>query len=292
MAVYLFGALRSPDGQWDGFAIWNSKARLWLYHDPLDVLSISALPHKDYPPLLSAVIYHGYRLFGDVQTVPIAVHGAVFAGLLWLLRKRLLTLALVGAVVLPYSVTQFADLTLALCFLGAVVAYRHKRPLWVGFALGCGILVKNEGALMALVFVGLWTVSTRRLPWRTIAVILPFVACLLFYRQAVPEANDIMGSSGILERLTDVSRFGVMVPHLISTSLGFGGGALGILVFVLWLDRRRIRPTLPLVAVALILAGYIGIYAITPHDVVWHIVNSWDRLLLQVFPVAVYELTR
>lgn len=292
MVAYIVGAIQSPDGQWDGFAIWNAKARLWLYHDPLEVLRVSLLPHKDYPPLLSLVIYHGYLVFGDVQTVPIVVHGAVFAGLLWMLRYRLWTLAIVGAVALPYSVTMFADLTLALCFLGAVIAYRHERPLWVGFALGCGVLVKNEGSLMALVFVGVWIVSARRIPYRTLLVLAPFVVCLLLYRQVVPEQNDIMGSSGMLERLTDVSRYGVILPMLISMSLGFGGGAFGVLGAVLWLQRRRVRVSMPLVTVALILVGYVGIYAITPHDVAWHIGNSWDRLLLQLWPVAVYELFR
>lgn len=130
------------------------------------------------------------------------------------------------------------------------------------------------------------------LPYRTLLVLAPFVACLLLYRQAVPEANDVMGSSGILERLTDTSRYGVMLPLLISMTLSFGGGAFGVLGAALWLQRRRVRVSVPLIAVALVLAGYIGIYAITPHDVVWHVTNSFDRLLLQLFPVAVYELMR
>ena len=47
-----------------------------------------------------------------------------------------------------------------------------------------------------------------------------------------------------------------------------------------------------MVTVALVLAGYVLIYAATPHDVVWHVTNSWDRLLMQVFPVVVYEVTQ
>ena len=130
------------------------------------------------------------------------------------------------------------------------------------------------------------------LPWRTLAVLAPFAVCLLLYRQAVPEANDIMGSSGILERLTDGTRYAVMLPMLISMALGFGGCAFGVLGAALWLQRRRVRVTMSLVAVALILAGYVGVYAITPHDIAWHVGSSFDRLLLQLWPAAVYELTR
>ena len=292
MVAYTIAALRTPYGAWDAWAIWNSKARLWLYHDPLLVLQISALPHKDYPPLLSLVVMHGYRVFGDVVTVPIAVHGAVYAGLLCLMRARLWALVLVGAVALPYATTQYADLPLALAFLGAVVAYRHDRPLWTGFALGCGLLIKNEGALIAVAFVSVWIVSTRRIHWKALAVILPFVVCLLLYRQVANETNDVIGASGTLERLTDLTRYGVMLPLLIGGVLTFGGGAFAVLGAALLIERRRVTVTVPLIAVALVLAGYVAVYAITPHDVAWHVGSSWDRLLLHLFPVIVYELTR
>jgi hypothetical protein len=154
------------------------------------------------------------------------------------------------------------------------------------------LLVKNEGALMALVFVGVWIASTHRIPLKMLLVLAPFVVCLLLYRQVVPEANDIMGASGILERLTDGTRYAVMLPMLITMALGFGGGAFGVLGAALWLQRRRVRASVPLIAVALVLAGYVGVYAITPHDVAWHVGSSFDRLLLQLWPVAVYEITR
>jgi hypothetical protein len=291
LVAYTIAALRTPYGAWDAWAIWNSKARLFLYHDPLLVLQISALPHKDYPPLLSLVVMYGYRVFGDVLTVPIVVHGAVYAGLLWLMRARLWPLALVGAVALVYAPTQYADLPLAVCFLGAAVAYRHDKPLWVGFALGCGMLIKNEGALIAVAFYAVWIVSTRHIHWKALAVTLPFAVCLLLYRQVANETNDVIGAGGILDRLTDLTRYPIMIPLLIGGVLTFGGGAFAVLGAALWIERKPITVSVPLLAAVVVGLGYVAIYAITPHDVAWHVLSSWDRLLLHVFPVIVYELT-
>lgn len=292
MVAYVLIALRTPHGQWDGWAIWNSKARLFYYNDPLLVLQISGLPHKDYPPLLSLVVTYGYRLFGDTPLVPIIIHGAVLVGVLWLSRLRLWALVIVGAVAVAYAPTQFADLPLALCFLGAVVAYRHDKPLWVGFALGCGMLIKNEGALIAAVFIGVWVVSTHRIPWKTLAVLAPFLICLVLYKSVVNVSNDIVGSSGAFDRLTDLSRYPVMIPLLISGLVDFGGGALLVLVAGIFLQQKPVKVSLPLFVSAIVFMGYVGIYAITPADLIWHIGSSWDRLLLQLFPVTVYELTR
>lgn len=160
LALYIICAIRTPYGQWDAWATWNATARLLLYNKAADVYQFAGLGHKDYPPLWYLIVLWGYRLFGDTPAVPIALHGMVYVALLWLVRRPLWTLAIVGMVALPYAVIQYADLPLALTFLGAVVAYRNGRPLWVGFALGCGLLIKNEGALIAAAFFAVW-ISAR-----------------------------------------------------------------------------------------------------------------------------------
>ena len=291
--VYLWAAVnRVPHGTWDAWAIWNGTARLLAYNDVLTVWREAALPHADYPPLLPLLVAGGYRLMGGYTVaVPILLHGAVYAGVLWLLRAKVWVLCLVGAVCLPYALIQFADLPLALCFLGAVVAYRTGCDVWVGVALGVGVLVKNEGLLMAVVFMAVWLAWERRVPWKAFLGLLPFVALLVIFRLLVPVPNDVVGAAGGVERLLDGERWATLVPLLVQGVLGFGTGALWVLAVGLWLSKGQVRATMPLAAVALILMGYVLIYAVTPHDVVWHVTNSWDRLLLQVFPVVVYEVT-
>jgi hypothetical protein len=165
----LVAVFRVPYGIWDAWANWNATARLLYYNDAMEVFRLSALSHKDYPPLVYLAVLWGYRLLGDTPLVPIALHGMVYAVLLWLVRKPLWVLAIVGIVTLPYAVYQYADLPLALAFLSAVVAYRHGKPLWVGVALGCGLLLKNEGALIAACFFAVW-VGARAMSLRGNAV--------------------------------------------------------------------------------------------------------------------------
>lgn len=157
--VALFAVLaitRVPYGQWDAWATWNALARLLYYHDAGDVFRYSIVFHKDYPPLLYLTVLNGFRVFGDTVLVPIALQGAVFAALLWLVRKPTWALLIVGVVAMRYALMQYADLPLALAFLCAVVAWRRDRPLWVGAALGVGLLLKNEGALIAACFFAVW----------------------------------------------------------------------------------------------------------------------------------------
>ncbi len=291
----LFAALaitRVPYGQWDAWATWNTLARLLYYNDMADVYRYSAILHRDYPPLLYLIILNGFKVFGDTIAVPIAVSGMVYAGLLWLVRKPFWALLIVGMVALRYALQQYADLPLALAFLGAVVAYRHNKPLWVGVAMGIGLLLKNEGALIAVCFISAWAVSERRLPMQALITLLPFAALLMLFKAVVAVPNDLTSSAGILERATNMSRYGVMLPLLLQGVIEFGGGVFVVTGAVLAINRERVRWSVPLVVCGLVLVGYVGTYAITPYDIAHHIETSWDRLILHVFPIIVYELTK
>jgi hypothetical protein len=50
------------------------------------------------------------------------------------------------------------------------------------------------------------------------------------------------------------------------------------------------RPSLLTGATVLIvmLAGYFGIYLITPHDLRWHLLTSLNRLFIQLWPSAIF----
>lgn len=292
LILYAGVAYRTPYGGWDAFAIWNATARLIIYHDPMTVFQLSGMNHKDYPPLLPLTISYGFRVFGDNVLVPIILHGLLFAAVLYLIRKPTWLQAVTGIIILPYAASQFADLPLALAFLCAAVAYRHNKPLWVGAALGIAVLVKNEGALIALSFFAVWIIGNRRIPWKAIAAFAPFAVCLLLFRVVVNIPNDVVGATGILQRLTDFSRYAVMLPLLLQGIITFGGGGLALLVVIIILRREQLCINVPQIAAGVVLAGYIGTYAITPYDVTWHIVNSFDRLLLHLLPVTLYSIVQ
>lgn len=130
------------------------------------------------------------------------------------------------------------------------------------------------------------------IPWKAFAAFAPFLALLLLFKAVINVPNDLTGSTGILERATDVRRYAVIVPLLLQGVLVFGGGVFVVTGAVLAIRRQRVRWSVPLVACALIALGYVGTYAITPYDVAVHIATSWDRLILHIFPIVIYELTR
>ncbi len=258
----------------------------------MSAFAVPGLPHLDYPPLIPAAVALGWKIVGTMTpVVPIVLHGLIFAALLCCFRKTW-TLVLLGAVALGYATYQYADLSIALALTGATLAYNAKRSALVGVALGLGALTKNEGAMILVSFIAVWSVLEWRVPWRALLTALPFLLALGLFKLSVPTSNDIMGSSGITERLLDAERYLYIVPQMLKGIFTFGLGAFGLLAAGLILTQTRVRLSVPLVAVAVAWLGYLTIYAITPNDLAWHIASSYDRLLLQLFPALVLACTR
>jgi MFS family permease len=96
------------------------------------------------------------------------------------------------------------------------------------------------------------------------------------------------------QRIFDLLRFKTIISAFVA------GGLQHLTAFViviplcfLLLGRyrdpfgRRGNLLLPGSVLGLMLAGYIGVYLTTPHDLDWHLATSLDRLLVQVWPMAV-----
>ncbi len=290
MAAYVVGALAFPTGAWDAWAIWNLKARYFVAGvDPLHGIAA----HSEYPILLPLAVALAYQVAGGLRDVgPLVVHGLIYLALLWLLRDNLWALCLVAIAVYPYALYQYADLALAVAFLGAARAYLRGHWLAAALCLGIGLHLKNEGLLMAGVFWLCWIVPARRLPWRALAIFAPFLLALVAFKLWVAVPNDVLSSGGVLERLTDAGRYWQIGVYAAKGLLKFGGAALPVLLIGVVLSRKPPALSVPLAAVLLVYIGYLMIYVITPHDLVWHLFTSHDRLVLQVFPALAFVLTR
>jgi hypothetical protein len=289
LLAYAVVALLIPNGQWDAYAIWNVRAR-FLYYGA-DPFHYPAVAHPDYPLLLPLAVAFGYRLIGATHPlVPIVLHGFVYAGTMWLFRRNIWLLSIVGLVGLQYASYQYADLPLALALLAATVAFYQSRQIGVGLALGIAIHTKNEGLLIAACFLFVWAAAQRRVPWRAVLAFAPFLALLVAFKLWVNVPNDVVGSTGILERLVDVERAVTVLQFVVPRFFVFGSGINLIVISIVLLLRIPIRPTVPLVAALLIFSGYLAIYQITPHDVQWHMLYSYDRLILHLFPTVLYSL--
>jgi hypothetical protein len=132
-------------------------------------------------------------------------------------------------------------------------------------------------------------VRERRIPRAALVTLLPCFVGLWIFRQFVQAPGDLF-TSGAGARLFDISRYAIVLPLTVAGLVQFGIGALPMLGGVVVAERRTVRPSVPLVAVGVVLLGYVAIYLISPYDLTWHITNSWDRLIVQVFPVVVWSV--
>ncbi len=289
--LYLVAALQLPNGDWDAWAIWNLRAKFLYYFDDPRVAfqAVRDWPHLDYPPLLPLLVSYGWRIFGMSEFVPIVLHGAAYIAILWLLSSDWWAVVLFGIVGLRYAPTQYADTPLALCLLGAVIAQTKKRETLAGLLLGTGALLKNEGLLFVVLFLVVQLASERKLSFQVLrGLALPLVALFVFKFTLVIEENDLLGTTGKLERVIDLTRYPVIVKNFIIGFFSFASGA--VILLVLWgvvLEARvSLRSPIALLLVLTFLS-YLAIYAITPHEVSWHVTHSLDRLLYQVFPLGI-----
>jgi hypothetical protein len=261
MAVYLVIAVFNPHGDWDAWSIWNFRAK-FLYFDGLS--AFSAVPdwaHLEYPPLLPALVALGWRLTGGVSTgIPILLHGLVLLATLWIVRKPLWTMALVGVVAVQYAPTQFADLPLALTLLVAVAMHARGHDGLTGLALGMGALIKNEGALILLAFVAASTITERKPSYRLLTGAAGPMIVLIAFKVLLPvPPNDVVGAGGITERLFDVQRYLVIVQFAGIGLARFGLGVPLLLVLNMAADRIRVSWSVPLLAILISYFGYLAI---------------------------------
>ena len=216
--------------------------------------------------------------------------------------------------VIYFGSLQFADLPLAACILSACACLAlafFDRPFsarWLvlsGLFAGLAGWVKNEGQLFVVAFVVIaalsWLIAFRKQSLRdsvfplVIGLIIPVFVILLFKLTLAP-ANDVVdaGNPGqAFSQLISLPRYGEVITAYQNYPKGFGGWTLPLpLAFIfLWL---LFKPALnsenkgAIFTVAGLLAfqwiGYFLIFVITPHALQTHINQSYDRLLMHIYP--------
>jgi len=327
VAVLVLLSLQQPHGAWDGWAYWNMRARFLLRGGEHWTDSVSPEMQRvgrDYPLLLPATVARLWCYAGNETVfVPIAV-GILFtlaavglvSSTLISLERRLAAL-LAGAALLGtnyfirHGVYQYADTQLSYYILAAAatlyLARRRTqgRPCLLalsGLMAALAAWTKNEGLLFLVVLVITHAaVTARTRGWRTMmretALIglglLPVLALVLHYKLGIAPRNDLFAAQdqqSALAKLLDPGRHWAIAKYLGRTILGYGNGLVIILVVIaVLMGRSKRRTGLGVVwaLVALMLAGYWIMYAVTPQDLQWHLGTSARRLFLQVQPMAV-----
>jgi len=180
---------------------------------------------------------------------------------------------------------------------------------------------KNEGVLFCALFLSIRPVASvlSADPKRGMKEFLqlaagasPVLVVLLMFKLAVAPGSDLIAGqspAGILEKLGDAGRYGTILISYLRTGLTFTQGIPdirapfhpnpaipGIILLSVYIvlagregspgDRRGIITGWALVL--LTLAGYFFVLVVTPHDLKWHLLTSLNRLLLQLWPLAIF----
>lgn len=328
-AIVLSWNAARPHGDHDAIAMWNVKAR-FAFHaaEPITAVlhRLDDALHPDYPLLVSLSVATSFRLLGAAPAWVPQVHGLLaLVGLSLTLflavresASRRIALAAVALlfstpIVLESAAAQTADLPLAyLVVLAALLLDRVREPRLIalgGFALGCAVWTKNEGALFAAALVLASVLRARRerdlgLRYRALGAAaggaVLGIATWLVFTIAVDRANDLRAAvmDGFVERVVDLGRWRQVLAALAEQLFGSTGRAdfgLSWFVFVgvaLLLWRRQAardgdgealaRRCLWLGCGGIVV--WIAIFAFTPKELEWHLRTAGSRLLLQIWP--------
>jgi len=313
-------ALTTPLPGWDGLAIWGFKGRIFFVEDriPLEYFKdpVTSYSHPEYPlhlPLLLAGLAKFIGRWED--SLLLAVAPVFYASLLLLLygtirlswRPWYALLILAGVAPLPglfgHIPVGYADLPLTTYVAGTLAGLtlwlsRGERGALSIAALSAGLggWTKNEGLMLLLVcwvVAWIWAPRSRQprgqlmvafglalsiaLPWHFFRLIQgiptePFAAQGLWQLQRIPVIIMAMGRE--------------------MAAFGHWGGVWIVAVAVSfswpWLSRKAGNPVGGFFSAVLLsgLAAYVGVYALTPRDLGWHLATSLDRLLLHLLPAA------
>ena len=245
---------RSPHGDWDATAIWNSHAR-YLYRDgPSWRQTILNTFHPDYPLLTAATTARLWRYMGrespDASGLLDMVYALTAAGILTCTLARLRNAsraALFGLTLLgtpfyvDFTVSQSADVPLSLYVLATVAliclqsnAVPDHLGLLVlaGFTAGCAGWTKNEGLLFIVASSGALLVpifwkprdTFRRFAAFLLGLALP-LAIILWFKLAVAPPNDIFGSrhyDEVVQKVLTPGRYLTIGPRVSHFFWSFG----------------------------------------------------------------------
>lgn len=316
-AAALEHTLRFPDGGYDAWMIWNTRARFLLRAADFRTAFSPRLLfwlHQDYPWLLPGTVAQAF-LLGRTESLAVpALLSLLFAALTLLVltlavaRLRGLTWGLLAGLVLAttpcfatFSANQQSDVPLAaflaLCAALLTMAQEEGREdllVLAGFAAGLGAWTKNEG-LLYLGCLGaalLWRERKLR-PLLLFALgTAPLLALIAGFKLGLQPPNDFVlftTPGALLARALSPGRWGELLLLVLRRIVYFQDFALWVLaeLLLLALVLRKLPGSVAGAALFLACAAYAPIYLLQPHPVEWIFRTSVDRIFIQLWPAAI-----
>ncbi len=301
--------LAPRQGLWDAWAIWNLHAKFLANPELWQNMFLNTKDgHPDYPLALPGVIAFFTRLAGGYHwIIPYAFHAFVLFAIPVLIyletyRKRLFVAGLsllffaLNDFYVVQGTLQLADTLLAFNFLCAFICFEHGRTdrkmlTLSAFFLGLCIWTKNEGAILAGIFIlfhakEIWLNRTRF----AIGVALPLSVWLIFKTAYAPANDMITGQSADTWKLLFRAERYELIYHSLSKNLNqhFKLITYLTLAYLLYCVIRKKWPDRRSGIILTCLVAYFMVYVVSPQDLEWHLFTSQSRLLHQLMPVTVY----
>jgi hypothetical protein len=230
----------------------------------------------------------------------------------------------------PLGASQYADTAVGFFILAAIVltAFYDASPtrnnIWflvlAGAAAGFCAWTKNEGQLFLVLFLLVRLSSTlSRQGWRlsareaaaVVAGLLPALVVLAYFKLAVIPENyyllagthtsgpmqNFLEPGTIHQKLVDVSRYRLIAKTMANQIIHFGARSIGITAFlalyvlVMGVTKKSVVSVYTGIGLlVLMMAGYFAVYLTTPLNLAFQLQTSLSRLLLQLWPSAVFVL--
>jgi hypothetical protein len=212
------------------------------------------------------------------------------------------------------SASQIADVPFGFYVLATAVLFAiHDRfgpragPLaaLAGSMVGFAVWTKNEGLLfLTAILVTRLTYAMARQERqgfgkeiRAFSIgFLPPLLVLVAFKLYLAPTNDLVAGQSIdatFGRLRDGGRYEFLARCFAGYVLRIGPGAILLMAGYRFLLGSRTQPGAmgeyqPAFLLVLMLAGYFMTYIVTPRDLLEHVRNSLERLLVQLWPLAVF----
>jgi hypothetical protein len=261
-----------------------------------------------FAPIATALLFFAALLALLVSVVALlrGTASALLAGLVLLSTTSLLV----------WAPAQYADIPLAFYFLAAtalvflepsVTARGHCALLWAGVCAGLAAWTKNEGLVFLGCIIILFLASTLRMrgtaaglartAW-LLAGTVPGVLLTIWLKFFLAPAADPLVNQGVsgLARLGDLSRYVDVAKAFLDNLLNLGSGVthplilLAILAIVLrWQveERYKLPVLIATATLVVMILSYCLAFLITTTDLTLMLQSTFDRLLLQIWPIFI-----
>ncbi|MGZ7030715.1 MAG: hypothetical protein ACXVIJ_01985, partial [Thermoanaerobaculia bacterium] len=299
IAGYAFFATLATPWEWDFWAIWGLKARVFFEHGGIDWRFLESrwneFAHPDYPLLVPmnfdflALTSGGWndRWFG-ILFVAYAV------ALVLIIRDlaarevpppfaALITLAITGLACTRY--VGMAEGAFVAFATAAILLLRQQKLVHAAMLLGFAASTKQEGVTLLIAVVIALAVAGRirevvRL-WPALAIAAPWwiLAAIHGLRSDLLTHGMMQRAAAHWSNLDDLAMFlyGSTPDRL-----------LWLLLLVSLLVAKRRRDPIYVMILILQFAALLAAYITTPYDLRWHIVTSWPRLARQLAPPVAF----